>query len=79
MHWPYFQPPRSINGDQPPQHPAHILTKGIKANLPTHMHTGQANTTGIYSSMWEQANPFLLPLASQSVNQMVATNSNPQS
>ena len=64
MHWPSVQPPKSINGDQPPRHPANNLTKGIKANLPTPLHTGHANTTGIYSSMWEQANPFLLPQAS---------------
>eukprot|EP00798_Chlamydomonas_sp_ICE-L_P014832 gene14832-biopygen23857 len=64
MHWPSVQPPKSINGDQPPRHPANNLTKGIKANLPTPLHTGHANTTGIYASMWEQANPFLLPQAS---------------
>jgi ribonuclease HI len=64
MHWPSVQAPRSKNGDQAPRHPANNLTQGIKANLPTHIHTGQANTTGVYSSMWEQANPLLLPQAS---------------
>jgi ribonuclease HI len=65
LHWPTVQPTMtSANGDPPPRHPAHNLTKGIKDNLPRCTHLGQANTGGIYSQLWEKTNPHLLSHAS---------------